>query len=135
VLDSGLPEQVADAEPLTRFLTSDSQYNRESVRPSGFMPGPRDGNTSVLRMDADSPDALWATADQWLGADRRAKAAAVLSALAVRRATLEVLASEPPPRHADITGWPEVANDPDATRARRKELALLLTQAASLHRR
>lgn len=135
VLASGLPEHVADAEPLARFLTSDSQFNAGSVKPSGFMPGPADGNTSVFRQASEPAEALWETADQVLTSGRRAKAAALLTAGRVRQATLDVKASEPPLRHADICGWPQVASDPDATRARRKELALLLVQAATLVRR
>lgn len=49
VLPSGLPEHVADAEPLARFLTSDSQFNRAMAKASAFMPGPADAKTSVFR--------------------------------------------------------------------------------------
>jgi hypothetical protein len=135
MLASGLPEHVANEEPLARFLTSDSQFNSQMVKPSGFMPGPKDGNTSVFRQAAEPALALWDTADRELGAERRAKSAALLTAGSVRRARLEVIASEPPPRHADITQWPEIANDPEATKAQRKELALLLVQASTLCRR
>jgi hypothetical protein len=135
VLASGLPEHVADGEPLARFLTSDSQFNRQMAKPSGFMPGPLDGNTSVFRQASEPVNELWDTADREIGLDRQAKAVAVLTAAQVRQATLEVAASEPPLRHADITRWPLVANDSDATRAQRKELALLLAQASALIRR
>ena len=134
MLASGLPEHVADEELLVRFLTSDSQFNSQMAKPAGFMPGPLDGNTSVFRHAAEPVQLLWDTADREL-AERRAKAAALLTAVDVRRARLEVTASEPPPRHADITQWPEIANDPDVTRAKRKEFALLLAQAARLCRR
>jgi hypothetical protein len=135
VLPSGLPEHVADDEQLARFLTSDSQFSRELAKPSGFMPGPMDGTTSVFRQASEPARLLWETADREIGPARRAKAAALLTAAHVRQATLQVVASEPPPRHADITNWPQVANDPDATRAQRKELALLLSQASALFRR
>lgn len=135
MLTSGLPELVADEEPLVRFLTSYSQFNSQMVKPLGYMPGPMDGNTSVFRQAAEPTHSIWQTADRVLGTKRLAKAAGLLTAADVRRATLEVIASEPPPLHADITQWPEVADDPDATRARRKELALLLAQAATLCRR
>jgi hypothetical protein len=135
VLPSGFPEHVADDEPLARFLTSDSQFSRQVAKPSGFMPGPTDGNTSVFRQAAEPVQALWDKADREIGQERRAKAAALLTAAHVRQATLDVVASEPPPRHADITSWPEVADDPDATRAQRKDLALLLARASMLYRR
>jgi hypothetical protein len=135
MLASGLPEFVADDESIARFLTSDSQFNRVVAKPSGFLPGPKDGATSVFRKSADSEQELWETADRELGVERRAKAAAVLTTLHVRQIMLEVAASEPPHGHADIVHWPEVPNDPDATRARQKELALLLSQASVLIRR
>ncbi|MGC8731922.1 MAG: hypothetical protein ACP5RC_06645 [Halothiobacillaceae bacterium] len=130
-----MPDHVADDEPLARFLTSDSQFNSQMAKPAAFMPGPKDGNTSVFRQAAEPAQALWDTADRELGIERRAKAAALFTAGSVRRARLEVVASEPPLRHADITQWPEIANDPEATKAQRKELALLLIQSATLCRR
>jgi hypothetical protein len=132
MLASGLPEHIADEELLARFLTSDSQFNREMAKPAAFTPRPMDGNTSVFRQSPDPLQALWDTADRELGTVRRVRAAALLTAADVRRARLEVIASEPPSCHADITRWPEVANDTEATKAQRKELALLLVQAATL---
>ena len=80
-------------------------------------------------------ESLWETADREIGTNRRVRAAALLTASAVRQAKLEVESHEPPLRHANITGWPYLANDVESTRAQRKELALLLSQAASLVRR
>ena len=134
MLASGLPETVTDEEPLVRFLTSDGQFNKQMAKAPAFMPGPTDAATSVFRQPSDPVDAMWETAAREMP-DRPARAAAVLSAGAVRLATLEVKADEPPPRHANIAGWPTVANDPEATRAKRKELALQLAQAAMLIRR
>lgn len=134
MLSSGLPEVVADNEPLARFLTSDGQFNSTMAKPPGFMPGPLDARTSVFRQAANPVAALWEMAERETP-NRRTRAAAVLTAADVRLATLEVEADEPPPRHANIAGWPEIANDPVATRAKCKELALLLAQASTLYRR
>ncbi|MEY4750155.1 MAG: hypothetical protein RIQ60_2369 [Pseudomonadota bacterium] len=135
MLPSGLPEHIDAAEPLSRFLTSDSQFNRTMAKPSAFMPGPADGNTSVFRLAADPLPAVWDIADREIGTERRVRAVAVLTAGDVRRVKLEVEADEPPPRHANITGWPHIASDPERMRAERKEFALLLAQAATLHLR
>lgn len=135
MLPSGLPDFVADPEPLSRFLTSDSQFKSDMPKPSAFMPGPSDAKTSVFRQGSDLLDSLWAAADREIGTDRRVRAAALLTASAVRQAKLDVESHEPPPRHANIIGWPNLANDVEATRAQRKELALLLAQAATLVRR
>lgn len=132
MLPSGLPEHVADPEPLSRFLTSDSQFNSVMPKPSAFMPGPADAKTSVFRQAPDPVPALWEIADRELGLTRRVRAVAVLTAAEVRRAKLDVEALEPPPRHANIKGWPSDPTDPEKMRAQRKELALLLAQAAKL---
>ena len=135
MLPSGLPEYVADSEPLSRFLTSDSHFNSAMAKPAAFMPGPSDAKTSVFRQGMSSVGALWETADREIGVVRRVRAAAVLTAGAVRQAQLDVEAHEPPHKHANIIGWPDVADDPELTRARRKEHALLLVQVAALLRR
>lgn len=135
MLPSGLPEQVDQAEWLARFLTSDSQFSSSAARPSAFLPGPADEKTSVYRQPQEPLPALWETADRELGAGRRARAAAMLTAAHVRQAKLEVEAHEPPPRHANIFGWPSAGNDRATTKARCKEFALLLAQAATLVRR
>jgi hypothetical protein len=135
MLPSGLPEHITDTEPLARFLTSDSQFNSAMAKASAFMPGPVDAKTSVFREVPDPLPVLWATADRELGTERRVRAVAILTTAQVRQAKLDVEAYEPPPRHANIVGWPNTANDPETTKARRKEFALLLAQAATLVRR
>ena len=135
MLPSGLAEHVADTEPLSRFLTSDSQFNSAMPKASAFMPGPADAKTSVFRQAPDPLSALWDTADREIGLERRVRAVAVLTAAQVWQAKLDVEAHEPPPMHANIVGWPCAANDPELTRAQRKEFALLLAQSAKLVRR
>ncbi len=135
MLPSGLPEYVADTEPLSRFLTSDSYFNTAMAKAAAFMPGPVDMKTSVFRQVPEPLPALWEIADREIGPDRRVRAVAVLSAADVRQATLEVEAHEPPPGHANIIGWPNAANDRMVNKARCKEFALLLAQAANLVRR
>ena len=132
MLPSGLPEHVADTEPLSRFLTSDSQFNNVMPKPSAFMPRLEDDATSVFRLAADRLPLLWEIADREIGLSRRVRAVAILTGADVRRAKLDVEAHEPPHRHANIVGWPSDARDPEMMRAQRKELALLLVQAAGL---
>jgi hypothetical protein len=135
MLPSGLPEHIADTEPVARFLTSDSQFKSAMPKASAFMPGPADAKTSVFRQALQPLQVLWELADREIGTDRRVRAAAMLTAADVRQAKLDVEAHEPPPQHANIVGWPNVASDPETTKARRKEFALLLAQAATLVRR
>jgi hypothetical protein len=132
MLPSGLPEFVADDETLVRFLTSSGHYSAKQARPSAFMPDPRDRRKSVFRYHSPADGELWALADSKLSPEHPAKAAAVVKAGEVRAAKIEIEASEPPPRHADLVGWPWIENDPEKQRAEQKERALKIAQKARL---
>jgi len=134
MLPSGLPEAVGDEEPLARFLTSSSLHSGSVVKPAAFMPSPKDGNTSVFRHAAEPTDALVAIARAHVVRERTLYGVAMCSTEQVRLAGLTVAAQEPPPRHANIGGWPVVQDDPDQTKAQRKERALLIAQSATLVR-
>ena len=131
-LASGLPEVVADEEDLARFLSSRSLFTASLVKPPAFLPSPKDDLTSVFRHGAEPRDNLWQIGQTVVPTDRTLYGAAVLTAKAVRDASLDVCAEEPPPRHAKISGWPNVADDPEEEKAQRKELSLLLAQASNL---
>lgn len=130
-LPSGLPERVADGEDLARFLTSSGHYNATAARPAAFLPNPKNGETSIFRHGAEPLEELKAIAQAEVGAERRIHGAAIVKASAIREAKLEVRAKEPPPRHADIVGWPWSKDDPDFGKAEQKELAALIAQKAS----
>jgi len=129
-LPSGLPEQVADCEDLARFLTSSGHYNATAVKPAAFMPNPRNGETSVFRHGGEPLEELRSIAQTEVGADRRIHGAAIVKASVIREAKLEVRAKEPPPRHADIIGWPWSKDDPDFGKAEQKGHAALIAQKA-----
>ncbi len=134
MLPSGLPERVADSEPLARFLTSSSQFNAVMVKPSAFLP-PKDRNTSsVFRHGAEPRDGLWRIGSDHVAGQRTLHGVALVTARSVRDAFLEVEANEPPPRHADITGWPLIEADPELTKAKQKEFAAVIAQYAELLR-
>lgn len=131
-LPSGLPEHVSDGEDLARFLTSSGHYNTTAVKPAAFMPNPRNRETSVFRHGAEPLESLKAIAQAEVGAERRIHGAAIVKAGIVREAQLEVRAKEPPPRHADITGWPWTADDPVLMKAEHKQLAVVIAQKAGV---
>lgn len=135
-LPSGLPKHVGDSEDLARFLTSSGHYNATMARPTAFMPNPKNGETSVFRHGAEPLEELKSIAQAEVGEDRRIHGAAIVKAGAVREAKIEVAqldvrAKEPPPRHADIIGWPWSKDDPDFGKAQQKELAALIAQKAN----
>ena len=133
MLQSGLPEDVADAESLARFLTSRSQYNSKGPKAAAFFPGAADNKTSVFRCAKDPRDQLWQIARVAIGS-RSLYGAAIVSAGSVRIVGLEVEALEPPPRHANIVGWPNPAEDALLNTGRARAIALRLAAEAVLVR-
>lgn len=129
-LPSGLAEVVGDDEGLARFLTSSSQFNSVMVKPSTFLPNPKDRETSVFRHGAEPREALWQIGLENVR-DRKVYGAALVKARQVRAALLEVAATEPPPRHAGLVGWPWLS-DPELQKAAQKERAALIARVAQL---
>lgn len=135
MLPSGLPEQVDGGEDLARFLTSSSQFNATMVKPSAFLPNPKNGETSAFRHGSTPQESLWQLGKAHVAGERTLYGAAVVKAEHVRAAQLEVAASEPPERHANIIGWPWSDTDPEMAKAERKERAALVARHAELVRR
>ena len=134
MLPSGLPELVADEEDLARFVTSSGQFNTIGVKLDAFMPG-RDNETSVFRHSGQPRDELWAIGEEFAAQGRTIHGAAILKARDVRQARLDVLAEEPPPRHAAIRNWPSMEPNPALQKARHKFLAKILSEHSTLLKR
>ncbi len=128
-LPSGLPEQIEDNEDLVRFLTSSGHFNRIVVKPSAFLPNPNGNETSVSR-HGRKPSKRLREIGLLAAGERTLHGAAFLKALDVRKIQLDVIADEPPDRHAAIRNWP-LESDPVLQKARQKERALLLVAASS----
>jgi hypothetical protein len=131
-LPSGLPEIVADGEHLARFLTQSSHFSSVMAKPAAFMPSAKGQETSVFRHAPEPLPDLWATGALAVARSGRSlKGVAFLKARHVREAELAVRASEPPPTHAAIEGWPWL-DDPELQKAQQKERAALLAQRSQL---
>lgn len=135
MLASGLPDLVGDDEDLARFLTSSSQFSAQMARPAAFLPSVRDRETSVFRHGSEPHAALWALGDEHAAGHRKIHGAAIVKTGDVRAALLEVIADEPPQRHAAIRGWPWLDDDPELQKAQQKERAVLVASKAVLLRR
>jgi hypothetical protein len=131
MLPSGLPDLVSDEEDLARFLTSSRQFNATMVKPSAFLP--RNGKKSVFRHGAEPLDSLIEIARDQISPDQTVHGAAICKAFVVRAARLDVVAEEPPPRHADVVGWPTNA-DPESQKAEQMERAAIIAGKCSLLR-
>jgi len=131
MLQSGLAETVADDEDLARFLTQSSQFNSLMAKPAAFLPNPKDRETSVSRQGSKPSDTLWAMGAVAAG-ERKLYGVAIFKASVVRMAQLEIEPDEPPPRHAEIRGWPWLENDPELQKARQKEIASIIASESTL---
>lgn len=132
ILPSGLVDVVQDEEDLARYLASSSHFNTTMVEPAAFLP--KDGETSVFRHGSEPRERLWQIARDYAVGDRTLHGAAIFKARHARAARLDVAASEPPPRHANVVSWASSASDPDMGKAEQKEQALLIAQHAELVR-
>ncbi|MDA1067441.1 MAG: hypothetical protein O3C43_13155 [Verrucomicrobia bacterium] len=133
-LPSGLPEEVADEEPLARFLTSSGHFSNLKVKQAAFLPSPKDGRTSVFRHGVEPKTGLESIGHLEIGSERNLYGAGIVKASDVRAVKLDVEAIEPPPRHADIFDWPWMKDDREFGKAQRKEMAILLAQKSDLVR-
>jgi hypothetical protein len=132
LLPSGLPDLVADEESLARVLRHSSHFTAAQVKASAFLPA-KDGMTSVIRHGEEPRDELWRLAEATLGAAVKVHGAAICKARVIRDERLEVLADEPPPRHANLAGWP-INADPELQKAQQKEIALAIASRTVLVR-
>jgi hypothetical protein len=88
---------------------------------------PSRGEVSVSRVDGLTESAIWE-----IGSDVASKSERALygrgdtKAHEVRKVGLDILPEEPPPRHANLVGWPE--ND----KPRQKLIALQIAAVATL---
>lgn len=126
LLPSGLPSMVVDEEVLARFITSESHFNLKGTKPTAFMPEIEARETSVIRHNGNPLDELWAIGEAHVAQGRTIYGAAFIKAKKIRERELDVIADEPPPRHAAIRNWPWVEPDQDLRKAKHKELAILL---------
>lgn len=128
-LPSGLPEIVSDGEPVSRFLTSKSHFNASRIKPSAYLPNPRDGKLSVARHSANPVFESEIMAKQIFKL-KRAFGVALLKAEVFRKQDLDFEADDTPPRHANVVGWPWLQDDPEFDKSERKLRAAALAQKA-----
>lgn len=87
----------------------------------------RNGEVSVFRVAGLNETEIWTIGgDVARSVARNLHGRAEIEARAVRQKDLDVVPAEPPPRHANIVGWPD--ND----KSRQKILALELAGVATL---
>lgn len=108
---------VTPAEPLARFVLTRSHINwedsaRPRLRPEAFMPHPRN-ELSVFRIEGLDQNNVREIGEDV--ATRRGKTLigrGEVTAGNIQSIGLRVEPKEPPPRHADILGWPALSGTP-----------------------
>lgn len=131
MMPSGLPEIVANEETLVRFVFTSNHYNAQGVKWQAIMPDPANDETSVFRSYAGVPDDLWQQGLRIAGERTLTlHGAGCLSAALVLQASLAIKSVEPPPKHANIVGWPTIVGDPAMQKSARMELAKRLINDA-----
>ena len=117
-----MPPQVDPAEPITRYIFSSSHFSPQAnrIKHNAFMP-PASGGTSVFRTSGLVETDIWAIG-QGISTQRSQQlhARGDLFSSDVLSVSLAVEPSEPPPRHANITGWPQ---EKDLIKLKAMELA------------
>ena len=124
--------QVDPSETLSRFILQKDWYrpSDNNVKHAAFMPNPKNGETSVFRISGISHKEVWDIGDREVAKIRSKPilGRADISASNVMAKDLKVLPTEPPIRHANITGWPE-------EKSKQKLIALELAAEALFHKK
>jgi hypothetical protein len=104
-------ESVATYETLTRFVMQSNWFRSSDrrVKYAAFMPNLRNGETSVFRISDLSDVEVWAIGDDTVATlrERPILGRADITASLVMANKLNLVPDEPPPRHANIVGWPQ----------------------------
>ncbi len=128
---------VTETELIARFILTRSHINWESVekprlRPEAFMPHPRI-ELSVFRIGGlDQSEVNQIGGNVAALRQKTLIGHGQLSVKVVEQAKLSVRPKEPPPRHADIVGWPAPTGNPKEDKSRQKLLAQELVERAVL---
>ena len=120
---------IDSSETISRFIFQKSQYKTSdnTVKYTAFIPSSKNGETSVFCTYNINDEEIWNIGREV--SVKRGKPVlgrADIIADVVTSQDLEIIPSEPPERHADITGWPD-------ERSEQRLIALELAEEAHLH--
>ena len=108
-------KSVVEADALTRFLFSDSDFrsSQNLVKERAFRPREHESDTSVFRTTGQADEAIWQVGARWVLPERQAKdkdakihGRADFNAAAPISLGLTLAFDEPPPEHVLVGGWP-----------------------------
>ncbi|MCP4252476.1 MAG: hypothetical protein GY775_03510 [Candidatus Scalindua sp.] len=122
-------EPVDLSEILSRFILKEKYIRADNtVRHIAFTPS-KNGETSVFRISGISDNEVWDIGDREV-ATKQSKPifgrADIIASIVMKE--LKVIPTEPPKRHADITGWPD-------ERSNQRLIALELAAESEFHKK
>ncbi len=116
-----MPNPVTEFESLSRFVFDKRAFRPDkTLKHTVFMPN-RNGETSVFGISGITEEQIWHIASQVaaIGTRELFGRGDILTSRVLSK-ELQVVPQVPPPRHANIIGWPD---DPSLTRSIAQELA------------
>jgi len=122
---------IESLETLSRFILQSNWFSisENRVKYAAFLPN-RNGETSVFRTSGIFNNEIWVIGEREVST-RRGKpiyGRADISVSNVIAKDLVVISSEPPERHANITGWPD-------ERSKQRMIAIELAAEAIFHKK
>jgi len=123
-------DKVKPDENLSRYILQSNQIRTsdKTVKYTAFMPAPN-GKTSVFRTAGLQQEGIWKIGeDVAVPRQKKLYGRADLTASRVFDAGLHIEADDVPPRHANLTAWPDESS-------KQMAIALELTASARLHLR
>ncbi len=128
---SSIPKKINDHEIIARYITSKHWFSRKKniVKPRAFMPPPN-LELSVFRIENLSDPEIWKIGfKQVINKMKQPKilrGRADIQAINILEANLQIDPDNTPPRHANITSWPDQKEE-------QKSIAQELAAKASLN--
>jgi hypothetical protein len=121
---------IETAETLARFILQRNwiRPSDNTVKHAAFMPNPHNGETSVFRIAGLNDQDVWQIGDREVAArrDKPLLGRADIHAFNVVSKELHIVPNEPPPRHANIVGWPD-------EKSKQLQIAVELAAEAQFH--
>lgn len=110
-----LPPDPSPSEMTSRYLRQTNHYAASigRVKSRAFHPDPHDDKTSIFRVQGLTASEIWVLGDEHINLPlgNTLLALAELSVEQIMDINLRVEPDEPPPRHANIVGWPAAKNE------------------------
>ena len=105
------PPEIHPPETVARYLLQSNQFNRgkNRIKFNAFMPHPVRLDLSVFWIQGLENEEIWSIGEKHVATPlgKKLYGSGNISVANIQKNQLRVVSNEPPPRHADILGWPK----------------------------